>query len=399
MHHLFYKLQIPNRQSSVANRTSQVANRKSYIVHRKSSVVTLLLLFGLTLSAQTDTLRLIFAGDIMGHAPQITSAMTAKDQYDYTPCFKYVKPILEQADIAIGNLELTLPGKPPYTGYPMFRSPNALASALKSAGFDLLVTANNHSNDARGPGVVNTIEVLRKEGFLQTGTFKDIRDRSTLYPLMIYKNGFKIALLNYTYDTNGVPTEAPTVVNLIDNEQMAADLAEARARKPHFIIVVMHWGLEYQLTENAVQREQAKFLIKNGADMVIGSHPHVVQPIRMERVAMPDGSEKEALVVYSLGNFISNQQQPNTDGGILFQVDLLKNKGNPQVRLGEHGIIPIWRYIHKNAAGKSTFYALPISRVEQNDKLVPGMPLTAQSSMAKFADGLRKRMKYKELKI
>ncbi|HAD11104.1 MAG TPA: capsular biosynthesis protein [Saprospirales bacterium] len=359
----------------------------------------LLLFCTFTLSAQTDTLRLIFAGDIMGHAPQITSAQTGKDQYDYTPCFKYVKPILEQADIAIGNLELTLPGKPPYTGYPMFRSPDALATALKKAGFDLLVTANNHSNDAHALGVTHTIDALRKEAFLQTGTFKNERDRSTLYPLMIYKNGFKIALLNYTYDTNGVPTEAPTVVNLIDNEQMAADLAEARARKPHFIIVVMHWGLEYQLTENAVQREQAKFLIKNGADMVIGSHPHVVQPIRMERVSMPDGQEKEALVVYSLGNFISNQQQPNTDGGILFQVDLLKNKGNPKVRLGEHGIIPIWRYIHKNAAGKSTYYALPVSRVERNQKLVPGMPAASQNAMLKYTEGLRKRLKYNELKI
>ncbi|MDO8366437.1 MAG: CapA family protein [Saprospiraceae bacterium] len=355
------------------------------------------LLLSFSLSAQTDTLRLIFAGDIMGHSPQITSAKTASGAYDYAPCFKYVKPILEGADIAIGNLELTLPGKPPYTGYPMFRSPDALASGLKSAGFDLLVTSNNHSNDAHGLGVVNTIETLRKEGFLQTGTFKNQRDRDALYPLMIYKNGFKIALLNYTYDTNGLPTEAPTMVNRIDNKLIAADLAEARARKPHYIIVVMHWGLEYQLTENAVQREQAKFLIQNGADMVIGSHPHVVQPIRMERVTMSDGSEKEALVVYSLGNFISNQQHPNTDGGILFQVDLLKRKGSPEVHLGEHGIIPVWRYIHKTAAGKSTFFALPVSRIERNADLVPGMSLTAQNTMLKFAEGLRKRLKYREL--
>jgi poly-gamma-glutamate synthesis protein (capsule biosynthesis protein) len=356
------------------------------------------LFLSVALPAQTDTLRLIFAGDIMGHAPQITSAQTGKNQYDYTPCFKYVKPVLEQADIAIGNLELTLPGKPPYTGYPMFRSPDALASALKGAGFDIMVTANNHSNDARGPGVSATIETLRKLGFLQTGTFKNQRDRDALYPLMIYKNGFKIALLNYTYDTNGVPTEAPTIVNLIDKELIANDLAEARARKPHYIIVVMHWGLEYQLTENADQRELAKFLIRNGADMIIGSHPHVVQPIRMERAIMPDGTEKEALVVYSLGNFISNQQQPHTDGGILFKVDLLKRKGSPEVHLGEHGMIPVWRYIHKPAGGKTTFFALPVSQVERNADLVPGMPLTAQNALLKYAEGLRKRMKFRELK-
>jgi poly-gamma-glutamate synthesis protein (capsule biosynthesis protein) len=364
---------------------------------RKICALGLLLAWHSPLFSQTDTLRLVFAGDIMGHAPQIASAKVGA-QYDYAPCFKYVKPILERADIAIGNLELTLPGKPPYTGYPMFRSPDALADALKNAGFDLLVTANNHSNDAHGLGVSNTIEALRQRAFLQTGTFKNQRDRDALYPLMLYKNGFKIALLNYTYDTNGVPTEAPTIVNLIDTVQIARDLAEARARKPHFVIVVMHWGLEYQLTENAVQRAQARFLIRNGADMVIGSHPHVVQPIRTERVEMPNGAVKEALVVYSLGNFISNQQQPNTDGGILFQVDLLKRKGSPEVRLGEHGMIPVWRYIHKTEAGKTTFYALPTANFERDPDLLPGMPLSAQNAMLKFAENLRNRLKYKEIR-
>jgi poly-gamma-glutamate synthesis protein (capsule biosynthesis protein) len=349
--------------------------------------------------SQTDTLRLIFAGDIMGHAPQIASAQVIKHkQYNYEPCFRYLKPILEQADLAIGNLELTLPGTPPYTGYPMFRSPNELAPALKSAGFDILVTANNHSNDSHGSGVVNTIHTLRDNGFIQTGTFTDLRDRAAHYPLMVYKNGFKIALLNYTYGTNGVPTQAPTIVNLIDREQISKDLAEAVARKPHFILVVMHWGLEYQLTENAEQRDLAQFLIRNGADMIIGSHPHVVQPIRTERVTMPNGAQKEALVVYSLGNFISNQQQPNTDGGILFQVDLLKKKGSPEVLVGQHGIVPIWRYIHKPVNGKTTYFAVPIARAEANPELIPDMPLTTQSLMFKFGNNLRRRVPFKELK-
>lgn len=350
--------------------------------------------------AQTDTLRLLFTGDIMGHAPQIASAQVVKNsRYDYTPCFRYVKPILEQADLAIGNLELTLPGKPPYTGYPMFRSPDDLARALKEAGFDILVTANNHANDSHGEGVTNTVKTLRALDFLQTGTFTDARDRAAHYPLMVYKKGFKIALLNYTYGTNGLPTQEPTIVNLIDKEQIAADLAEAVARKPHYIIVVMHWGIEYQLNENDEQRDLAQFLISHGADMVIGSHPHVVQPIRTERVAMPDGSVKEALVVYSLGNFISNQQQPNTDGGIMFQVDLLKKKGSPEVRIGQHGIIPVWRYIQKSATGKTTFLAVPVGRVEANPDYVADMPLSAQNAMLKFVEGLRKRVGYREWKI
>ena len=351
------------------------------------------------LIGQTDTLRLVFTGDIMGHSPQISSAQVVKNQeYDYTPCFQYIKPILQQADLAIGNLELTLPGKPPYTGYPMFRSPDALAVALKDAGFDILVTANNHSNDSHGAGVINTIRTIEDLGFLQTGTFRHQRDRDAFYPLMVYKNGFKLALLNYTYDTNGVPTQAPTIVNLIDTVRMGLDLAESRARKPHFIIVVMHWGLEYQLQENADQRRIARFLIRNGADLVIGMHPHVVQPIRTESVQLPNGAQKEAIVVYSLGNFISNQQQPNTDGGILFQVDLLKTKGSPQVRVGQHGIIPIWRYIHKSASGKPTFYALPIARLESQPELFKGMAATARAAMARYVTGVRKRLKYPEMK-
>jgi poly-gamma-glutamate synthesis protein (capsule biosynthesis protein) len=348
---------------------------------------------------QTDTLRLIFAGDIMGHAPQIKSAeKVAGKKYDYTPCFKYVKPLLERADLAIGNLELTLPGKPPYNGYPMFRSPDALAEALKDAGFDILVTANNHSNDSRGKGLVSTINTLRSSGFQQTGTFKNAADRSASYPLMVYKNNFKLAFLNYTYGTNGVPTDPPTIVNLIDTAQIAKDLAEARARKPHFIVAVMHWGLEYQLSENEEQRRLAKFLIRNGADMVIGAHPHVVQPIRTEEAVKPNGTVKEAIVVYSLGNFISNQQQPHTDGGILFQVDLLKQKGSPRVTVANPGIIPLWRYVHKPAAGKSTFYALPVARMERNPDLIPDMAGDARNKMRQYAENLRKRLDYRELK-
>jgi poly-gamma-glutamate synthesis protein (capsule biosynthesis protein) len=341
----------------------------------------------------------VFAGDIMSHAPQIKSAeVVVGKKWDFTPCFKYVKPILDRADLAIGNLELTLPGKPPYQGYPMFRSPDALAEALKDAGFDILTTANNHSNDSRGAGLVSTINTVRKLGFKQTGTFKNAADRSDNYPLMVYHGNFKLAFLNYTYGTNGVPTDAPTIVNLIDTVQIGKDLAEARARKPHFIIVVMHWGLEYQLKENEEQRRLAKFLIRNGADMVIGAHPHVVQPIRTERVTLRDGSVKEALVVYSLGNFISNQQKPDTDIGILFQVDLLKQKGSPKVTVGKNGIIPVWRYIHKPAGKKSTFYALPVARLERNPDLFPDMAEASRAKMKQIAEALRKRVSYTEIK-
>lgn len=355
-------------------------------------LLTGLLLFSLSCFAQPDTLRLLFVGDIMGHAPQIKSAETGPGQYDYTPCFRYVKPLLGKADLAIGNLELTMPGKPPYTGYPMFRSPDALAPALKDAGFDILVTSNNHANDSHALGVTHTIDVLHDAGFLQTGTFKNQRERNALYPLMVYKDGFKIAILNYTYGTNGVPTEAPTIVNLIDTVQIKADLAEARARQPDCIIAVMHWGLEYQLTENPEQRAVARLLIAHGADLVIGSHPHVVQPIKKESATAPDGTRREALVVYSMGNFISNQQQANTDIGIMVQVDIVKNKGVSKAKVGNYGYIPVWRYIHKSTTGKTTYFTLPVSRVERDAELLPGMPAASRAAMLRAAEGVRKRL-------
>ncbi len=350
----------------------------------------LLCLTAFTGLAQTDTLRLLFAGDIMGHATQIKSAEVGAGEYDYRPCFRYISPILQQADVAIGNLELTLPGQPPYTGYPMFRSPDALALALREAGFDVIVTANNHSNDARGRGVVNTIETLRRLGFQQTGTFKNQRERNLFHPLMVYQNSFKLALLNYTYGTNGIPTDPPTIVNLLDTAQIAADLVEARARKPHFIIAFVHWGLEYQLQENAEQRRMAHFLIRNGADLVVGSHPHVVQPIKIETVTSTDGTQRSAVVAYSLGNFISNQQKPGTDGGILLGVELLHREGAPRAEVGRFGYVPVWRYVHRQADGKTTFLVLPAADGPPSDLK---MPTEAHENMKRFLERTRAQLR------
>ncbi len=348
-------------------KTTEVAMFLSFL--RRYVLGLLVLVQGLW--AQTDTLRLLFAGDIMGHAAQIKSAEVAPGEYDYRPCFRYIRSTLKKADIAVGNLELTLPGQPPYSGYPMFRSPDALAVALRDAGFDVLVTANNHSNDARGPGVVSTIETLRRLGFQQTGTFKDRRERALFYPLMLYQNGFKLALLNYTYGTNGIPTEPPTVVNLLDTVQIAADLAEARARRPHFIIAFVHWGSEYQSEENTEQRRLAHFFIRHGADLVVGAHPHVVQPIKVESVTLPDGGQRSAVVAYSLGNFISNQQKPGTDGGIILGVELLLREGASCAEMGRYGYLPVWRYVHREATGKTTFFVLPAGTDPPSDLKMP----------------------------
>ncbi len=341
----------------------------------------ILAFFGLApffLFSQNDTLRLVFAGDIMGHGPLLNSAKRAGGAWDFQPMFDHVRPVLEAADLAIGNLELTLPGKPPYQGYPMFRAPDEYADALKTAGFDVIVTANNHSNDGGLAGVEHTIDVLKEKGFFQTGTFKNGDDRSFSYPLIVYKNGFKIAFLNATYGTNGIPDHAPTSVNLLDTLEMRRDFETARAMGPDFIIVVAHWGLEYQLLPNAEQKKMAQFFAENGADLIVGAHPHVVQPIDNQRFTLKNGDQKDIVVAWSLGNFISNQQQPNTDGGILFRATLVKNSEPKSCRVVDHGYLPVFRFIKKTAA-RTTFLAVPESEMDSAE-----MPESEKTKARRF---------------
>ncbi|MEO0338531.1 MAG: CapA family protein [Bacteroidota bacterium] len=323
-----------------------------------------------TLEAQADSnyiheLNMIFVGDIMGHGPQIKSAEVIKDSiYNYKPCFEYVAPIIQEADLAIGNLELTLPGKGPYSGYPRFRSPDQIADALQQAGFDLLVTANNHSNDGNKIGVENTIKTLRSRYFYQTGTFLNQLDRDVFYPLIVYKGVFKIAFLNYTYGTNGLPTPAPTIVNLIDEDQIKADLETARQLEPDFIIVLMHWGYEYQINENKEQKALSKKIFEWGGDLIVGAHPHVVQPVKKISVSRPDSSVYEGVVAYSLGNFISNQRKTLTDLGLMFDIKLEKNLLTNKTHLVDHSYIPVYRHIETPKSGKRTYRVLPISTFE-----------------------------------
>jgi len=325
-----------------------------------------LLLLGIALHLQvhcqvfTEKLKLVFAGDIMGHSTQIKAALLPDGTYDYHHCFKYVAPILKQADLAIGNLEFTLPGKPPYSGYPQFRSPDAVAVALKEAGFDMLVTANNHSNDAGRTGVENTIHTLRKLGFHQTGTFLDSMDRSLNYPLFIKHGNFKLAFLNYTYGTNGIPTKPPVIVNQLDEKQMAADIEKARGSNPDAIIVMVHWGNEYQFVETSYQRQLAQKLFLWGAKVVIGSHPHVVQSI--EITSQTDSVRKGELTVvaYSLGNFISGQIKTYTDIGAMVEVELEKELPFGSTCITRTQYIPIFRYVHRVPTSVK-YYTLPAS--------------------------------------
>ncbi len=300
------------------------------------------------LYGQNDTLRLMFTGDIMMHKPQIEAARNDKIKtYDFNNSFIYVKHIFSQADFVIGNLETTL-GSKPYSGYPRFSAPAALAKALKNAGFNVLVTANNHSADKGKTGIFKTIEILKQNKIAQTGTFKSAQDRNEKNPLILDRKGFRIALLNYTYGTNGLPVPKPAIVNLIDTTQIKADLKKSRQYHPDLIIVFLHWGIQYQSRPHQSQLELEKFLHRQGVRIIIGSHPHVVQPVRFN---------ENKLTVYSLGNFISNQRTYPRDGSIIFYLELVKKSG--RIKIAEAGYIPVWTYKYE-LDNKWYFEVLPV---------------------------------------
>jgi poly-gamma-glutamate synthesis protein (capsule biosynthesis protein) len=357
---------------------------------RNTTPTLLLCLSALILHAQPASITLLFAGDIMGHEPQINAAEIIPDKkYDYNPCFEFIAPIIKKADLAVANLELTLPGKPPYTGYPTFKSPDTLASAIRNAGFDLLLTANNHSNDAGLPGIINTLKTLENNGFYYTGSFANATEKSAYYPLIVYKNDFKLAFLNYTYSTNGIPTKEPSIVNLIDTNSIQQDLTAAKAMNPDFIIVVMHWGNEYQTTEHPAQRDLARKMSAWGADLIIGAHPHVVQPVKKENDI--------TWTAYSLGNFISNQRKPNTDGGIIIEVTLTKQ--HAQTQLTNIQYIPTWVWLQPRPDGKKHYRILPVSAFETPNPNLPQLSDTDRYAMKKHAESIRKLLRIPERRI
>jgi len=317
--------------------------------------VIAVLLLPVALQAQ-DTLTLVFAGDVMQHQAQLNAART-DSSYNYDDYFRLLEKYIRSADVAVANLEVTLAGAP-YSGYPQFCAPDELAVALQNAGFEVLITANNHSCDKGKVGVVRTINVLDSLGIYHTGTFLSQAARDSTYPLMLTRNNFNIAMLNYTYGTNELPTPVPTIVNRIDTVQIAADIAAARDLQADIVVANMHWGDEYKLQPNKEQQTLADFLVRQDVPLIIGSHPHVLQ--RMERRYDVDSTTKN-VVVYSLGNFISNMNAKNTDGGALVYVRLIKQDG--RILIDECGYRLVW--VYKPLINKQRrYFLLPIADYE-----------------------------------
>ena len=280
-------------------------------------------------------LTLLFVGDLMQHQAQIDAARQPDGTYDYSHCFSLVKDDIGRADLAIGNLEVTLGGKP-YRGYPQFSAPDEYLHAIHDAGFDILGTANNHSLDRRKRGLERTLTLADSLDIPTVGTYRDSIDRQLRYPLIVEKNGVRIALLCATYGTNGIPATAPNIVNSLDRHELAADIRRARSLHPDAIIAFVHWGNEYQQQPNTEQRNLAQWLLEQGVDHIIGSHPHVVQPIEL----LPSAEHPtHHAIVYSLGNYVSNMSITHGDVGLAVELTLEKIAGTTRLKAIKHSLV------------------------------------------------------------
>lgn len=313
---------------------------------------------GFAVSGETgETILLAFAGDILVHQEQIDAALNPDSgEYEFDGCFTGIRPLIEPADLSFCNLEATLAGAEfSYTGYPCFNAPESLAGALKRAGFDVVSTANNHCLDRGETGVYRTLDRLEEAGIYTFGTYRTAKERDT--PLVVTIKGVKLAFIGYTYGTNGIPLPQEYIVNLLDEELILRDLHKAR-RAADLVVLYLHWGHEYNRYPSIEQTEMAEKFLRAGADIIIGTHPHVIQPVEFIKTAA--GRDlKEHPVAYSLGNFISDQRLAYTDTGIILFVKLSLHRKRKTAEPGPVSYIPVW--VHKyHSRGRLQFRVLPV---------------------------------------
>lgn len=315
-------------------------------------------------SDSTSSVTISFVGDLMCHSPQFKFAQVSNDSFDFKPVFREIKKYLTEADLTIGNLETTISGKERrYSGYPLFNSPGEYLEALKDTGFDILLTANNHSLDRGKKGVLKTIDMIKNNGMESIGSYHSQHDRDSIRGFDI--NGIKIAILSYTYGLNGnyMAKNEKFLVNVIDTTLMKQDILNARNKNADVILVYFHFGDEYQRKPNSFQKEIVKRAVDYGADLIIGSHPHVIQPF--EYFSSNKNKIGNGLIAYSLGNFISNQRWRYSDAGVILNLTITKNISTQDIKLTNETIIPTWVFKGK-VENKDQFVILPVDSTTIN---------------------------------
>ena len=307
------------------------------------------------------TITVSAVGDIMVHSPQFQSAYVGDGKYDFVPVFEEVKKIIVDSDLALCNLETTISTpERGYSGYPCFKTPEELISAIKDAGFNVVTTANNHSLDGREFGVVHTLDVLDKHDLWHAGTARNQLESEKI--LIVERKGIKLGILAYTYGTNGMEATVDQdklkyMVNYIKVEEIEEDIKRARQEGADAIILCMHWGVEYDRAVGEEQKRLADKLFDAGADIILGSHPHVIQTMEKKTVSSANGEDREVFVAYSLGNFISNQRDRYRDSGVIVNITITK-EGNKTI-IEDVKYIPTWVRKFKQD-GKVQYSILPV---------------------------------------
>lgn len=305
------------------------------------------------------TIHMSATGDIMCHLTNIKNAYnsTSKD-YDFSNVFKNIKDYTLNADITVGNLETTFAGASRgYTGYPTFNTPEVLGKNLRDVGFDVICTANNHSMDKGYSGIESTLDFLDEYGLDHYGTARSDQEQDTI--LIKDVNGIKIAFLAYTYGTNGItiPSGKEYSVNLIDKDLIKEHISLAKQQNVDMICVNMHWGNEYKVVQNSTQEDLANFLFENGVDIILGSHPHVLEPMEKRTITLEDGSTKDGFVIYSLGNFVSGQIYANTKSTVILDIQITKNSEG-KITIDSINYTPVYLYDAGSSSKSRTRYTL-----------------------------------------
>lgn len=313
-------------------------------------------------------------GDIMLHSPQVTAGYDSESgTFDFNPFFTEIKSLLSEGDWVVGNLETPLAGKEAgYLGYPRFNAPDEYADALKNAGFNILTTANNHAMDQWETGLLRTLEALKERELVPVGTHASAEEAGQI--AVVEKKGVSMAFLAYTYGTNGIPVpeNKPYLVNLIDVEKIRADIESARRTGVDLVTVCLHMAGEYHRQPNEYQIRLVEQVVNAGADIILGGHPHVVQPYQFFQRKHAESGNDRGVVIYSLGNFISNQGPAQgtakyTDVGVIFNISIRKHfpSGNVEIT----GVQPITTWVHKYVENRKRKYRiLPVSQTLEQQK-------------------------------
>ena len=292
-------------------------------------------------------------GDVMCHNTQYWDAYNnSTGEYDFSYVFDDIVKYTMSPDITIGSLETSFAGSEVgYSNYPRFNSPDNLAYSLRRIGVDVLSTAGNHCLDMGFSGLSRTIDVLDKYHISHLGTYKTKEEQENI--LYKYVKGTKIAFVNYTYGTNGIPIPEGKdfCVNLIDRDLIKSQLDKAKSEGANLIVACMHWGTEYRTTANDEQKDLTDFLFQNGVDIILGNHPHTLEPMEKRTVTLADGSTKDCFVIYALGNFICDQNAENTRNSIILNLRITRSE-NDKISIDSVTYTPIHMYKNPNVSTK-----------------------------------------------